>query len=524
MSRKKTNARTRLSLQVFEDRNVPDGDPTLPPVPPFGPSNPPSGPVNPPSPDPVTPPAAGQPPLAVNDFSAFNPQMTSTPIKVLTNDLDGNPGATWDFTSLTVVTQPTYGVLTLDAFTGEFLYTPSHLLPPGLPPGTPPPIVGVETFSYTVKNSLGMTSNAASVTMNSTTGPGSSDVQPKDDLVIINPLNPVTIPVLANDSVQPWAQLDTNSLRLYAPPPPPPIVLPPGIPIPPAPEVVDYSPRHGTVTFDTHGNATYTPNFGYIGWDQFAYAIDSLPTGPDAPFPGETSSGYGFVSVIINPSAIPRLEPDPEGGQMLVVDGTIQGDTIQIIPGGRRGEVKAIVNGVTSPSFRPTRVLVFGYIGNDQFTVDSRVQIPTWLVGGIGNDTLQGGGGPSLLVGNEGNDILRGGAGRDVLIGGTGIDTLRGGRGSDLLLGGTAVFESNRFALGGIFDAWRETRGRDPWRCGWHASEWSSERDQVTYNDDGDDQVADFIRSGRGSDLVWLNPLDVLEDPWSHCFRRRWWC
>lgn len=510
MFRARKARRPRLALLTFEERIVLDVTPPVPPPPP------------PPPPGPVTP-LPGEPPLAVDDFSAYTPTMTSTPVNVLANDLDGNLGATWDFTSLTIVTPPTYGVLTLDAYTGEFLYTPSYLLPPGLPPGTLPPLVGTDTFSYTVKNSLGMTSNVANVTMNPTQGPGSSAVTANDDLVFAYHLQPVTIPVLANDSTRDWAQIDHSTLRLYVPTPPAPLPeVPPGFPVPDVPEPIDYSPKHGTVTFDTAGNAYYTPEFGYIGWDRFAYAISTTPGGPDAPVPGEVTSSYGIVSIIINPEPFPRLEPDPDGGQMLVVDGTILADTIRLVPGDRRREVKAIVNGVTSPSFRPTRVLLFGYTGNDTITVDPRVQLPTWIVGGAGNDTLQGGGGPSLLVGNSGNDLLTGGAGRDVLFGGSGSDTIRGGRGSDLLFGGVNVLETNASALGVFFDAWRTQRDRALWRCPWFSRGWGFERDQLTYNTDGDDQTADTLSSGRGADIIWLNPTDVIDDPWERGYRRRW--
>jgi hypothetical protein len=58
------------------------------------------------------------------------------------------------------------------------------------------------------------------------------------------------------------------------------------------------------------------------------------------------------------------------------------------------------------------------------------------LRGGDGNDTLTGGTGTDALIGQEGNDWLLGGDGNDTLIGGVGNDTLSGGNSNDLLIGG----------------------------------------------------------------------------------------
>ncbi|TIM81185.1 calcium-binding protein, partial [Mesorhizobium sp.] len=54
------------------------------------------------------------------------------------------------------------------------------------------------------------------------------------------------------------------------------------------------------------------------------------------------------------------------------------------------------------------------------------------LVGGAGNDTLNGGIGNDILVGGAGDDALTGGAGNDRLDGGAGDDALTGGAGNDL--------------------------------------------------------------------------------------------
>ena len=58
------------------------------------------------------------------------------------------------------------------------------------------------------------------------------------------------------------------------------------------------------------------------------------------------------------------------------------------------------------------------------------------LAGGGGNDTLQGGAGNDQLDGGQGNDTIDGDTGDDTLDGGQGNDTLDGGPGDDTLRGG----------------------------------------------------------------------------------------
>lgn len=59
------------------------------------------------------------------------------------------------------------------------------------------------------------------------------------------------------------------------------------------------------------------------------------------------------------------------------------------------------------------------------------------LNGGVGNDTLAGGSGDDRLIGNGGHDSVAGGTGTDSLWGFDGNDTLDGGGGTDRMLGGT---------------------------------------------------------------------------------------
>jgi Ca2+-binding RTX toxin-like protein len=70
--------------------------------------------------------------------------------------------------------------------------------------------------------------------------------------------------------------------------------------------------------------------------------------------------------------------------------------------------------------------ILYGYAGND--TMDGGAGSDS-LYGGVGNDTLTGGAGDDFLYGEDGNDTLGGGAGSDTLDGGNGSDTYLFGRG-----------------------------------------------------------------------------------------------
>ncbi len=88
--------------------------------------------------------------------------------------------------------------------------------------------------------------------------------------------------------------------------------------------------------------------------------------------------------------------------------------------------------------------------------VTSNIQL---VIGGAGNDTLQGQSRKAtILVGLGGNDILTGGSQRDLLFGGTGADTLIGLSGDDLLVSGSSSHDTNRQALFAIYSEWISNR------------------------------------------------------------------
>jgi Ca2+-binding RTX toxin-like protein len=153
-----------------------------------------------------------------------------------------------------------------------------------------------------------------------------------------------------------------------------------------------------------------------------------------------------------------RLTPAVQAffaGGVLAVVGDGEANAISVAAVG--GQLQVTHNGDTVPiqsAVPPTlaqtlAVVVFGQGGDDTITVDSSLgEVPSALYGGLGNDTLNGGGGSDLLYGDGGNDTLNGQGGNDALFGGTGDDTLDGGGTDgrrDVLVGGPGADTFNRY-------------------------------------------------------------------------------
>jgi hypothetical protein len=76
---------------------------------------------------------------------------------------------------------------------------------------------------------------------------------------------------------------------------------------------------------------------------------------------------------------------------------------------------------------------------SDQGNVTTQTARTDFVIGGQGNDEINGIGGHDILIGGGGLDMLNGGAGNDFLYGGTGADLLYGGQGRDELWSGPAT-------------------------------------------------------------------------------------
>jgi Ca2+-binding RTX toxin-like protein len=83
---------------------------------------------------------------------------------------------------------------------------------------------------------------------------------------------------------------------------------------------------------------------------------------------------------------------------------------------------------------------------------DDRLQgngLANRLTGGLGSDTLVGGAGDDSLTGGTQTDNVSGGDGHDTLVGDAGFDRLNGGAGDDMMIGGADLDTASYFAASG---------------------------------------------------------------------------
>ena len=156
-------------------------------------------------------------------------------------------------------------------------------------------------------------------------------------------------------------------------------------------------PDHGSVTVNSDGTVTFTPDAGFSGTTCFTYKISDGKGGYDT----------ATVTVCVN-------EPESDG----IVSGTAGDDLIDYDYTGDPDGDRIDHNDAILP----------GESGNDDI-----------VKAGAGNDTVLAGAGNDEVHGQDGNDSLDGGAGNDYLSGGAGDDTLHGGAGNDTYEGGSGL-------------------------------------------------------------------------------------
>ena len=151
---------------------------------------------------------------------------------ILANDIDIDDAI--NATSVNVVNAPAHGDVIVDPLTGNVTYTPDT------------DYAGSDSFSYTVNDVTGATSNAANVTIN--ISPVNDAPEAVGDQATTRQI-PVAISILNNDkdiddSLSPsWITIISN-------------------------------PLHGTLSINnTTGAVTYIPNAEYLGNDIFSYQL-----------------------------------------------------------------------------------------------------------------------------------------------------------------------------------------------------------------------------------------------------------
>ncbi|MCH8992418.1 MAG: tandem-95 repeat protein, partial [Acidobacteria bacterium] len=183
-------------------------------------------------------------------------------IDVLANDVDPDPPpfGGLDNSTVTIISLPTNGVITsINVVTGAVTYEPN------------PEFNGSDSFTYTVDDRDGATSNIASVDI--TISFVNDAPVAVDDFAGNDELDePFDIPVLDNDfDIDPETELRLDSIEILTP------------------------PNSGTATPNPDGTITYTPNPGFAGGDSFTYRV--FDNGSTIPGEVDLPSNEATVSV-----------------------------------------------------------------------------------------------------------------------------------------------------------------------------------------------------------------------------------
>ncbi|MFQ5648304.1 MAG: tandem-95 repeat protein [bacterium] len=219
-----------------------------------------------------------QPPVAVNDQAATQ-SGTSVTIDVLSNDSD--PDGNLTPSSVAIATAPSNGSAVVNPATGVVTYTSAA------------GFSGSVTFTYTVRDNDGATSNAGTVTV-SVTGGNTAPVASNDN-ASTNSGTPVTIDVLANDTDE--SGLNAGSVTIVTP------------------------PANGSTTGNSGtGAVTYSPNAGFTGTDSFKYTVQD---------DGGLTSNTATVTVTVTSSG--------GGGQTFTFDSSEDGQVKTTDPGRNYG-------------------------------------------------------------------------------------------------------------------------------------------------------------------------------------------
>ena len=215
------------------------------------------------------------------------------------------------------------------------------------------------------------------------------------------------------------------------------------------------SARHGAVTIDAlTGTYTYSPTGNFNGTDTFTVAVSDGGVVTTQTI-NVTVAAVNDAPVITSAATLAATENAAASGQITATDaeGNPLSFSLSSDPNAATAAHGAVVvNADGTYTYTPTR----GFEGTDTFTVAVSDGVATTsqvisvtvapinetVIGTVGDDVLNPGGGSDLLIGGAGNDVLDGGAGDDVLVG----DSYIGATPSSALvsgLGGVTGFGEN---------------------------------------------------------------------------------
>ncbi|WP_018415791.1 tandem-95 repeat protein [Teredinibacter turnerae] len=267
--------------------------------------------------------AVNDAPVAVADAVSTDIN-TPVTIDVAANDSDIDVGDSLDTASVSVVNAPSHG--TAQVVNGSVSYTPTT------------DYLGDDSFTYTIDDNNGLSSNAATVTI-SVIDPNSSP-SAVNDSATTDEDTPATIAVLSNDS-DPDGSLVPSSVAIATP------------------------PMHGTTSVASNGTVNYTPASNYFGSDSFTYTV--------ADDDGDVSAA-ATVSITVNSvNDAPQANDDTvrllEDASLTInvlgndsdVDGTLAPATLLIVTNATSG-IAVVDNGQVL--YTP----LDNFVGSDTFT------------------------------------------------------------------------------------------------------------------------------------------------------------
>lgn len=201
---------------------------------------------------------------------------------------------------------------------------------------------GVDTFTYTVTDDKGTTSNEAIITVYV----GNSPPVANDDSATTDEDTPVTIDVLANDT-------DGDGS------------------VDPCTVVVTTAPNNGEAVVNGDGTIIYTPDTGFIGMDTFTYTVDDNES---------VTSNQASVTIYIG-NLLPVANDDwaiadantPVTINVVAndtdINGTIDPNSVVVTSGPSNGEVEVYSDGTltytSDEGFAGTDILMYTVQDND---------------------------------------------------------------------------------------------------------------------------------------------------------------
>ncbi|GAB5518512.1 MAG: hypothetical protein RhofKO_07630 [Rhodothermales bacterium] len=276
----------------------------------------------------ITVSAGNAPPVATDDVATIE-EGGSTIIAVLANDTDAD--GTLEASTVTVVSSPAFGEATVNA-DGTITYV-NNTIP-----------LGDDSFTYTVNDDDGATSNEATVAI--TIEPANTFPGAVNDTASTAEDTPITINVLAND-FDTDGTLDASTVAVTS------------------------EAANGMTTVNTDGTITYAPNTGFTGSDSFSYTVDDDD--------GATSNP-ATVTITVSAGNAPPVATDDaatitEGAQAIIpvlindtdADGTLDPATVSIATAPSSGNASANIDGtiIYTPATDFIGTDVFTYTVND---------------------------------------------------------------------------------------------------------------------------------------------------------------